>query len=344
MNDPNRSGEQEQLLDGDEQRDYLERVAQAIERARLGEPYPPPHRLAAQLRAMGPQAHGGLYGALRVDRRSGLPTYPEWARISTDAELCPTVLRDLPPADELQARAAEAPASIHGKQWLKHRYYSHLQTIDGASPSQMHVDVRRVDPEQRRAWFRVVLDKLDVRGVFVRMTVEMSQHTERWTRAMVDLQGDMAEETEALRALIYRMTTVDAELTFVQLGQTAGVEVERVVKGSVGPMYVAAAAVPAPLLEAVGSLGQDDLIASFAQDTAALDLHSDGDNDPLSRLAPPRTPEEQAVFGQARAELGYRVFKDRKFVVSSRSLEPRVHAFCRRAGTRNVVYTMRGRR
>lgn len=329
-------------LRGEDQERYVDLVARGIERARLNEHYPPGKRLAGQIRAMGPQAHLGLYGELKVDARTGLPTYREWTRVCADAELAPKVLAELPPIEELKPRAQAQPQGIHGKQLLKHHYYSQLREIDATPPSHMVVRLRKVDAKERRAWFHVVLDKLDASGLFVRFSIDLSQQASFWNRAMVELDDDAAKETEALRAIIYRMSSLDAELTFVRLADTEGLTVERVFKGTVGPIFVAGVPVP-PGLAKVLPEGAPGMVASFGLDMASDDLARDGDNDPLDSLLTDRLPEDQArAYVQARRRYGYRVFKDRKLVVSGRSMVDGVQRFCSEMGTRNVVYALRG--
>ncbi len=334
------------MLAGDVQARYVDLAARCIERARLSEHYPPGRRLAAQVRAMGPAAHLGLYGDLGIDPRSGLPTYREWTRVCADAELAGRVLADLPAVDELRSRAEQQPDGIHGKQLLKHHYYSGLESIDRTPPSHMVVRLRKVDPRQRQAWFHVVLDKLDASGLFVRFSIDLSQQASFWSRAMVELDDDAARETDQLRAIIYRMSSLDAELTFVRLADTEGLTVERVFKGTVGPLFGAGIPVPEGVRGRWGPvLDRGGLCASFGMDMAANDVAKDGDNDPLEDLLTARLPEPQAAaYLEARRRFGYRVFKDRKFVVSDRSMVSGVQALCSTLGTRNVVYALRGRR
>lgn len=331
------------VLAGAAQEHYVDRVARAIEGARLNEHYPPGRRLAAQVRAMGPKAHLGLYGELSVDARTGLPTYREWTRVCADAELAPKVLANLPALSVLQPRAREQPQGIHGKQLLKHHYYSQLARIDGTPPSHMEVRLRKIDPDERRAWFHVVLDKLDANGFFVRFSIDLSQQASFWSRPMIELDEDAARETEALRAIIYRMSALDAELTFVRLADAEGLTVERVFKGTVGPIFVAGVPMPPGLVAALGEqAGADAMVASFGLDMASDDLARDGNNDPLEASLTDRLPLEQAqAYVQARQRHGYRVFKDRKLVVSNRSMIDPVQRFCSEQGTRNVVYALR---
>jgi hypothetical protein len=322
----------------------VDRVTRAIARARLSEHYPPARRLVAQIEAMGPRVHRGLYADLRVDRRSGLPAYREWARVVADAELAPRVLAELPAYDELEARARREPYGIWGKQLLKHHYYTHLSALDATPPSHVTVQLRRVEPLERRAWFHVVLDKLDGSGVFVRSSIELSQQASFWSRPMLELDDDAARETEALRTIIYRLTSLDAELTFVRLADTEGLVVERVIRGTVGPIYVAGTALPAALAaELPGSPGPELIVATFGLDIAAGDVAKDGDNDPLEDLLSERLgPAGRKAYIDARQRYGYRVYKDRKLVVGSAALGDAAHRFCAHMGTRNVVYVLHG--
>ena len=59
---------------------------------------------------------------------------------------------------------------------------------------------------------------------------------------------------------------------------------------------------------------------------AAIDLAEDRENDPFPEPRPERRDPE-----------GYKVFRDRKFVVA-RGRESAVHAACEARGTRNLVY------
>lgn len=338
------AAEGEVVLEGDAAQGYVDLVTRAIARARLSEHYPPSKRLTGQLEAMGPRVHGGLYADLRVDRGSGLPTYREWARVRADAELSARVLAELPPLAELEARARQDPRGIWGKQLLKQRYHAQLQGIDATPPSHMTVRLRRVDPAQRRAWFHVVLDKLDVSGVYVRASIELSQQASFWSRPLLELDDEAVRETEALRAIVYRLTSLDAELTFVRLADTEGLVVERVIRGTVGPIYATGTVLPAALAaELPAPPGPGFVVATFGLDMAAGDVAKDGDNDPIEDLLCERLPPEgRAAYVEARRRYGYRVYKDRKLVVGDAATEAAVQRFCARMGTRNVLYVLRG--
>lgn len=341
----------ELVLESEEaQAELLELEARALERARLNEHYPPARALAAQLRGLSPRAHLGLYPRLHLDVRTGLPTYREWTRVHTDAEMSARVLAELPPRAELEALAQAAPHTIWARQLVKHHYHTTLaQLLPRSVPaSQMQVQLRRVDAAERRAWLLVVLDKLDASGLYVRITVELSQQSPRWRHAMLALDAEAARETEALRAALYRLSGLDAEFTFVQLAALDGLSVERVIKGTIGPFFVAGTNVPQDLASLFAPHdrappGRGPLLATFGLDMAGCDIARDADNDPLEDLLTERLSETgRESYLEARARLGYHVFKDRKLVVSSPDLVAPLQDFCSTRGSRNVIHTLRG--
>jgi hypothetical protein len=202
----------------------------------------------------------------------------------------------------------------------------------------MDVALRRVDPASQTAFFRVVLDKLDVSGLFVRYTVDLSQVDSVWNCTMVILTDETAGHTEELKSMIYRVTAVDAEFMFTKLAAVAGLKVERVVKGTVGPFFFGRIRSPEGLRSMLRP--DRDMVATFSMDTAACDQPEDLDNDPLRDLMEQQLSEKaREIYTQARMKYGYKVFIDRKFVVS-KSLVEVVDDFCKKAGSRNIIYTL----
>lgn len=328
------------LLRGEVEAAYVQRLVELVRIARLNTYYPDPRGLRSHLEAMSPVVHRGLYPGLEMDLRSGLPTYREWTRVQTDVRLASQILSDLGPLAELERRQAEATAEIHDRQLQKHHYYTALVNRPLATLGGMAVHLRRVDPAQQTAWFNVVLDKLDATGLFVRFTLDLAQRSSVWNRALVRLDADTARHTEELQSLIYRSTSFDAELTFFKLVTFGHLQVERVVKGIVGPVVFPGR----PATDALSALlqgRQDGFIACFPLDMVATDLAADRDNDPLEDLLVGQLSDDALPdYERAREQHGYHVFKDCKFV-TTRSLEGTLGAFCERMGTRNIINTVR---
>lgn len=316
---------------------YIRNLTTVIRRARLNQQYPDPRLLISHLEVLSPTIHRGLYPTLDIDERSGLPTYREWTRVQTDVGLAEKLLRQLGSEQELRRRAKNSGDPIHAKQLTKHAYYSDLFGRKTAPLGDMQVALRRVDPEEETAHFHVILDKLDASGVFVRYSVDLSQQSSAWTRPMVVLDDETAHHTEGLKALVYRFSSLDSELTFANLVTTEGLGVERVCKGTIGPVFWGQHSRSSPLKKLLDA-HPESVIATFALDMASVDVAADRHNDPLeapmiSRLS----GGAQNAYQQARKRVGFHVYKDRKFVVSS-ELVDQIHAFCTAKDTQNIVY------
>ncbi len=321
-------------LTGAEAARYVDRLRKALRAARLNSFYPDSRRLASQIAAMSPEVHRGLYDDLQVDRRSGLPAYRDWTRVQTDVTIAEEQLAQLGRRDELERKSAAKPESIWAKQLLKHAYYSEIAKTQLATLGDMEVALRRIDRSAGRAEFHVVLDKLDVSGLFVRYTIDMAENL--GPDAAVSVDGrDVARHSEHFRGSVYRFTSLDAEFTFVKLASLHGLEPERVSKGVVGPIWDEVTGCPEPLRGIVDGGG---FVATFGFDIAAVDVSEQRNNDPFATLASERlTAQELKSYDAARRQFGYRVFKDRKFVVRRQDVDA-MRKVCESLGTKNIIY------
>ncbi len=323
------------MLTGAAELAYVHALTAAIRAARLNTSYPPGAHLLAHLHGLSPAVHLGLYPGLALDARSGLPTYREWTRVRTDAALAARGLAELPSRAELEARAASRPGSIHGKRLLKQRYYAALAAAPLPPLEAIDVALRRLDAKAASAEVLVTLDKLDATGALLRVRVELTERGGFWRRKLVAVQADLAAHTEELKAIVYQNAGIDAELLFAQLAARPGVTVAQVSRGTIGPIFCAGVRAPAALAELVASGG---VVASFALDTAGVGVARDVDQDPLlDPMADALSAEARATYLEARARLGYKVVKERKFATDSTRVEA-VRAFCRACKTRNPVY------
>lgn len=327
-------------LQGKAERTYVERLLAILRAARLNLYYPNARKLRSHVRAMHPDTHRGLYDGIEINLDSGLPTYREWTRIQTDVEIADQELEKLGSRDELESKADREGESIHGKLLRKHRYYSEIRDVELAPLGTMDVQLRRVDSDDNKAYFHVVLDKLDASGLFVRFSIDLAQESSAWSDPVVRLDEETAEHTEQFESLVYKFTSLDAEFTFAKLAGLGGLDVEMVAKGTVGPVAFAPEQSPealAPLFDAA----EDASVATFALDKVGGDIAETRDNDPLESMITEHMSEEaRRVYRKARDKFDYRAFKDRKFVVPE-PLVSDVRNFCESRGTQNIVYTPR---
>ena len=79
----------------------------------------------------------------------------------------------------------------------------------------------------------------------------------------------------------------------------------------------------------------------FQSDIAARDVREEKSNDPLEDLLSTSIQDsERARYLHTRERFPFKVFKDRKFVVT-RGTETLARAICQAAGTKNLVYRLR---
>jgi hypothetical protein len=295
--------------------------------------------LAGYLRAMGSSLHRGLYAQLEVDARAGFPTFKEWTRVWTDVELCPRVLAELPSLEVLRERAPRDPA--YGKQLLKALYFSELAKLSLPPFEGMQIRLQRrlADGE---AQFQLVLDKLDARGLPLRCTTELSGASTG--NPLIALHGDRPEAARELWGMIYRLVSLDAESTFLQLQSLPGLHVHSVTIGTVGPLLCGSVDTlpswPLPLTRGPGTAVLTCAVDSVLRVDPRLDAAPDRDNDPLSLLFAASLPSSaRAEAARARSRLGYRISKDRKFVADAASAAA-IKALCTQVGTSNVMYSL----
>ena len=118
---------------------------------------------------------------------------------------------------------------------------------------------------------------------------------------------------------------------------------ERVVKGTVGPVLFAGREAPGEL-GALMAQQEQGFVAAFPLDMAACDLAADRDNDPLEDpMVASLSGEAKGEYEKAREGMGYRVFKDRKFVVSA-NLQQTIRNWCNQSNTKNIIKVVRGPR
>lgn len=335
---------------------YLGMLSGALVAGRSNRSFPERRPLEATLAALGPQLHQGLYDEIYVDARSGLPNLASFTRVLSDRAVGADSLGRLGSQAELDARRAEA--EVFERMARKRRYFEALRGLELAPIDRHRVLLRRHEPEQSRASFMVELTKLLADGCYVRVVIDLWQRSSMWAHKLVQLDaaGEVAEGTEALRGTVYRFANYDAETLFVRLHELEGVTVERVQRGIIGPalwaiptdaalhrvaepgMGALARAWSEALPDMVGSPPQ--LVLMFASDTAAIDVRDEASNDPLSPLLGDQLGDnERARYRILRERHPFRVYKDRKFVVTD-AARPVVDRVCAAAGTKNLIYPL----
>lgn len=346
---------------------YLDRLVEALRAAKLNNSFPDRRRLQGSLETMQKAMAAKLYEQLYVDARSGMPNLASFTRATTDHEVALGSLARLSDTAHYEARREEA--EVYARLLDKRRYYESISGQPYAPLDEHRVQLRRHDPETGTAEFRIDLTKLDATGVYVRITIELTQVAGTWRRKVIDLDadGESAAASQAFHATVYRNASFDAEHLFIHMHDIEGVSVDRVQRGVVGPVlfylpHPEGAVVPAEPEQASklmahawrrwldtpgspaaggGPSAAPELLMSFQSDIAARDVREEKSNDPLEPLLSTRIQDsERARYEHVRQRFPFKVFKDRKFVATP-GLESLAKAVCEGAGTKNLVYRMR---
>lgn len=333
--------------------EYLDLLSKAVRAARLSKQFPDRRAYARTLQALSGAEHRGLYDSIFVDSRSGLPNMASMTRVNADRTVALDALPRMKSQAQLEARRADA--EVFERLARKRPYYEGLTRVEVAPVDEHRVLLRRHEPEHSRASFRVELTKLAADGCYLHVAIELTQTAGLWSDKLVqlDTRGEVAEGTEALRGMVYRFASYDAEALFLRLHELPGVEVERVQRGVIGPVVYAlgdGTAVAEPHRNAMTqafsawrehAAGEAGIVASFASDVAAIDVRDEKSNDPLSPLMSTTiVDKERPRYAATRERFKFRVYKDRKFAASPGLLEL-VKAICAAQGTKNIVYPVR---
>lgn len=337
---------------------YLDLLARSLRTARLNNSFPDRRRLQTSLRAMSAPFHGGLYDRLYVDARTGLPNMASFTRVVSDREVAADALSRMSDAATLESKRGEA--EVYERLARKHRYFEALRRLEIAPIDEQRVQLRRHDPATGTAMFRLDLTKLDATGLFIRVTIELTQVASVWRRDVIDLDeaGETAQASLDFHSTIYRYAAYDAESLFLNMHDIEGVSVDRVQRGVVGPALFT---VPArqdlvrpmePAADALTAawnqwLAEDpptsapEMIVSFQSDIAARDVREEKSNDPVSPLFSSAIADaERARYEETRRRYPFKVYKDRKFACT-RGAKTVVERVCAAAGTKNLIYQLR---
>ena len=351
-----------QALRGEVVPAYLERLSKGMRAARLNNTFPDRRRIQGSLDTMKLAMDAGLYEQLYVDARAGLPNMASFTRVLTDHELASGSLERMSATAHYEKKRDEA--EVYERLLGKRRYLEAIVDKPYAPLDEQRVQLRRHDPATGTAEFRLDLTKLDATGIYVRITIELTQVGSMWRRKVIDLDsdGESAAANEAFHATVYRNASYDAEHLFIHMHDIEGVSVDRVQRGVIGPvLFRLPHAAGSPVVAAepehankrlarawrswleTGAKASDtpELMMCFQTDIAARDVREEKSNDPLEDLLSTSIQDsERARYQHTRERFPFKVFKDRKFVVTP-GVEPLAKAICQAAGTKNLIYRLR---
>ena len=140
----------------------------------------------------------------------------------------------------------ETGDDIYGKMGRKYRYYSALSALDEVLCESQTIYFRKIVSATSTALFRGILDRIMVFGYLERLTVEMSQRDQVWGASELTKDDvDAVQMSEALKGIVYRMSTQDVDVIFLRLNEHKQIDVTAVIKSRIGP-YIHPTITPEP--------------------------------------------------------------------------------------------------
>ncbi len=340
----NRTGAKENLdevkapytvLRGEAAEFYVEMLRRLVRGARLNRFYPSPHRLGNLFYLMAPSVNQNLVDSIRVNLLTGLPTESEIGRVIADREICERFLAKQDFAG-LEKRTDEASKRL----FRRVLYYREVARREVPLRTSLELKLRRVDEVNKRAYFLAIWERFDPgEGLFVRYTIDLIHSHSRWCRPQVELRGEDLKYTEAFRNVISRYSSDEAEFAFVLLSDLPNIEVLEVVRCRVGPLWMDGVRMP----EAVSELLRKypgNLILGAPLERVSPSVKEDKNLDPFAVFYRESLSEDARRLAEARAaQLGYKVYKERKFCCTREIVEP-FRNLLQERGFRCVVYAI----
>jgi hypothetical protein len=316
-------------LSGESLEKYAQTAARLVWAARLNKWYPDPFACADRLRFLAPSLSEGLYPAVYLDKKSGMPRLKDILAVQVDQEIASKFLA------QHQARIT-AGRRLTPRVQAKIAYYERLSHIELPRIHHLEVKLRRVDAARSVAAFQVVFDRFDMgEGVLVRYTVLLEQTDRKWGSSLLERSGDYTRQTSQFRDMLERLAQDESEILFLLLGKKEGLRIEEIVRGRIGPLWSPWS--PAPAGWSPRS-DQESFILHCPLDRTSIYHEEDVDNDPFSDIYRDfLSLQSRPLIEEAALQLGYRVNKERKFACTP-AAEVHLRNRLKKAKTRNVVY------
>jgi len=295
------------ILDGPAASAYLDRLRALLAVARPGAQYPDGRSLAERCRFLGPP--------LELDARSGLPSLRALGQVEAERALAP---------EFLSMHAAALPE--------KAPYFRAL--LEARLEPLHRLQVRLIHRERASSRVQVVRDLVDPgSGCLLRLTIVALQRGEGQVSFA---RGDLSRANPDFSAAVEAAAAGDAEMALLTLARLPGFTPEDVTRGELGPLCTATTPGP-PLLAPVLACAPAGAVLHLALERAGTTAPEARCLDPLASLYRDALPDGARKEVEARrAELGYRVVKERR-LVCTRELEAPLRASLATQGVRMVV-------
>lgn len=291
---------------------YVRALSAALTACAPNTDFVPLGEAQSHLAAMDPELSGPLLLPAEVDDRSGMPAFPWLERAIAEKTLAKEAH---PPSQAEIARATRLDPELGERMGSRLKLQQHLLWRQVLPAMRVDVRLRRL---AEHADFAVVYDRIEPRGTWLRIRVEVSAPTR--DAGALKLVDRRVSVDAGLSHLLTRHSGVPLLALQKQLAGACRGEVTRLARSRVGPFWFPGVQLPGGVPEVLGK----GLLLHLQTEVVAQDVLTAAHRDPLV----PRTVEQPPE--------GQQVFRERRFA----AIEPMVdavHNWCLASGARTTV-------
>ncbi|MCO4746405.1 MAG: hypothetical protein KC912_16530 [Proteobacteria bacterium] len=292
---------------------YVRALSTALSAAAPHGDFVPLAEAHAQLAAMDPAMSGPLLLPAEVDSRSGMPTFTWLERAIAESGLAREAN---PPSEDEVRRAMRLDPELGERLASRRRLHQHLLWRPVLSSMRLDVQLRRLS---QSADFAVIYDRVEPRGTWLRVRIEVSAPT-RDAGALSLTDAGKVRVDPGLSHLITRHSAVPLLAMQKQIEAACRGTVTRLARSRIGPFWFPGVQLPGSVPEVLGR----GLVLHLQSEVVADDVHSAAHRDPLVDA-----PREAPRAGQ-------QVFRERRFAAANAMVDA-LHNWCLSVGTPTTI-------
>ncbi len=325
-------------LKGDILKTYLNILIKLVRGGRLNKFFPDAQKICNLFNFLYPENCYNLYDSLSINYDTGLPSEESITRVIVDRRMAEEHINK-ESEDVLRKEYEKDPTPVKKRRLNRFLYYEDLIRTPLPNSLSLTLKLRSADVNNYIAYFNAEIERFDISSqMFTKYTLVVGQEEAKWLeKQQVILVGDTLKYTQRFRNLLSEYTVNEAEFAFVLLNDLKGVKVEEVKRCQIGPLYFKGVKIPEGM-EEIFQKHPNAFILSLPTDRASIYIKEDKNNDPLVRMyRDTLDPESRKLRDKKAEQIGYHVYKERKFVCTRNALRD-FRLFLKKRGARCVVY------
>jgi hypothetical protein len=281
---------------------YLNTLGKILDSTRVNNFYPDILKFRNVINLLNPDLSEKINGSLDIDEASGLPGESAFTRLYNEKKIV-----------KQERKSGKISPSK-----LESLFYQKIEKTDFSVRFSLRIILRKIDTSAKTAFFRVILDRFDItEGILVRYTLDLIHYDTYWRTPFVVLDGEALKYTESFRNEISMACQDESELAFLSLSRLKDVEIKRIVRGRLGPLWFNRENIPDSIKKILNRV-PGSFILNFPLDCVDTEIKSDLNFDPFSVFyRDVLSKKASSEIVELAKTLKYNVVKERRLVLCS---------------------------